>query len=163
MEGTTRRTTPSSITMHDVLRDRHDIEHSAMRKHHSKSAQVGAAGCGAWDGHTCSHLSSSPTSDTAMSWNLDFSAALQTLRERFSCHPLSTLESRSRGHSPALWDHRGDPGRPSERPPRISYFVPGMDGNSWDKSLILGQNPGTVGGVATPLSGRLRARRGGKH
>ena len=42
MEGTTRRTTPSSITMHDVLRDRHDIEHSAMRKHHSKSAQVGA-------------------------------------------------------------------------------------------------------------------------
>ena len=136
--------TPSSITMLAILLDGRVPGHYVMRKHHSKSAQVSGAACGAWGGHTYTHLSSCPTSDTAMLWDLDFSGSLHTCSKRFWCHPASTVESRPRGYSPTILDHPGCPGRPRERSVRVCFSVPGMPVNSWDKSHILGQVPVTA-------------------
>ena len=147
--------TPSCITYLAILLDGRALGHTRMRKHHSKSAQVNGAVCGAWGGHTCTHLSSCPTSDTAMLWDLDFSRSLHTCSKLFWCHAASTVEIRSRGYGPVNLDHPGGPGQPYERSVRVCFSVPGIPVKSWDMSLILGQNFVTV---------RLRPRshRGGR-
>ena len=149
--------TPSCITYLAILLDGRALGHTRMRKHHSKSAQVNGAVCGAWGGHTCTHLSSCPTSDTAMLWDLDFSRSLHTCSKLFWCHAASTVEIRSRGYGPVNLDHPGGPGQPYERSVRVCFSVPGIPVKSWDMSLILGQNFVTVCCVAG-LSGRLTRR-----
>ena len=136
--------TPSCITYLAILLDGRALGHTRMRKHHSKSAQVNGAVCGAWGGHTCTHLSSCPTSDTAMLWDLDFSRSLHTCSKLFWCHAASTVEIRSRGYGPVNLDHPGGPGQPYERSVRVCFSVPGIPVKSWDMSLILGQNFVTV-------------------
>ena len=128
--------TPSCITYLAILLDGRALGHTRMRKHHSKSAQVNGAVCGAWGGHTCTHLSSCPTSDTAMLWDLDFSRSLHTCSKLFWCHAASTVEIRSRGYGPVNLDHPGGPGQPYERSVRVCFSVPGIPVKSWDMSLI---------------------------
>ena len=133
-----------------------------MRKHHSKSAQVNGAMCGAWGGHTCTHLSSCPTSDAAMLWDLDFSRSLHTCSKLFWCHAASTVEIRSRGYGPVNLDHPGGPGQPYERSVRVCFSVPGIPVKSWDMSLILGQDFVTGRAQPTTSSGARGLRNHGK-